>query len=219
MKDYIECDNVGYRESGPDAELRRITRAIDSLKTARILLNNMSTLHRIGILHRDINSYNVTQGRFLHFSTAWTKPHPCLDTDQIESARDLFDQLGITDALNVDQVIELWNKIHPPRLQMWLRAAQNHEYLERLRSYGKRVKNRDMKLWEWIRSYRGRPDLYHWKEPEDLDTKQRSANRTREDTTAAARNKHGRSGRQIPRKHDDMHIVRQIGTLQWHHVE
>ncbi|KAK7931248.1 hypothetical protein PG985_001960 [Apiospora marii] len=173
VKDYIDFDHVGYRETGPDANWRRITRAIDSPKTARTLLNNMSTLHRIGILHRDINSSNVTQGRFLDFSTAWTKPHPCLDTDQIESARDPSDQLGITDACEVDQMIELWNKNHPPKLRLWFRAAQNHEYVERLRSYSKRVKNRNLDLWEWIRSYRGRPDLYDWEGPEDPGAKQR----------------------------------------------
>ncbi|KAK8054160.1 hypothetical protein PG996_013461, partial [Apiospora saccharicola] len=178
VKDYIDFDHVGYRESDPDANWRRITRAIDSPRTARTLLSNMNTLHQIGILHRDINSSNVTQGRFLDFSTAWTKPHPCLNTDQIESARDPFDQLGITDAYDVDYMIELWNRNHPPKFHLWFRAAQNHKYVERLRSYSKRVKNRDLKLWEWIRSYRGRPDLYKW-EPEDLGAKHRKRNSRR----------------------------------------
>lgn len=172
VKEYIDFDHVGERETAPDANWRRIVRAIDSPRTARTLLNNMSTLHQIGILHRDINTSNVAQGRFLDFSTAWTKPHPCLDTDQIESARDPYDQLGITDASGVDQMIEQWNNSHPPRLRLWFRAAQNHKYVERLRSFGKKVKTRDSILCEWLRSYRGRPDLYIWK-PEDLDAKQR----------------------------------------------
>ncbi|KAK7975449.1 kinetochore Sim4 complex subunit FTA2-domain-containing protein [Apiospora arundinis] len=172
VKEFIEYDNVGYREKGTNANLRRITRAIDSPTTAKTLLDNMATLHRIGILHRDINNSNVAQGRFLDFSTSWTKPHPCLDSDQIESTDSPFHQLGITDAYDVDQMIGHWNQFHPPKLRVWLRAAKNQDFLKRLRSYKTKYKDVKKFMWEWIQEYPGRPDLYKW-EPEDLETKQR----------------------------------------------
>ncbi|KAK8097777.1 uncharacterized protein PG998_013263 [Apiospora kogelbergensis] len=178
VKKFIEYDHVGARERGHNSNIRRITRAFDSPRVARELLNNMVTLHRIGILHRDINNSNVAQGRFLDFSTSWTKPHPCLDTNQIESVDDPYDQLGITDAYDVDLMIGHWNRFHPPKLQIWLRAAQNGDYLRRLRSYTNKYKEKKNLRWEWTQKYPGRPDLYKW-EPEDVGAKQRKSKRDR----------------------------------------
>lgn len=176
VKEFIEYDNVGARERGLDANLRRVTRAIDSPKTARALLDNMATLHRIGILHRDINNSNVAQGRFLDFSTSWTKPHPCLDPEQIESSDSPFHQLGITDAYDVDLMIGHWNQYHPPKRRLWFRAAQSQEYLKRLRSYSKKFKDSRNFIWEWTQEYPGRPDLCKW-ESEDMGAKQRRSKR------------------------------------------
>ncbi|KAK6840410.1 hypothetical protein PG995_016164 [Apiospora arundinis] len=148
VKELIDFDPP---DMNANINLRLLIPAIDSSKTARTLFNNMVTLHRCGVLHRDINASNVVKGRFLDFSTSWTKPHPCLETKQIESAKSPYDQLGISDADSLDDMIEIWNKFHPPKLRMWLRAAANHKYLKRLRSYAAK---------------------YEW-EPEDLETKQR----------------------------------------------
>ncbi|KAK8084357.1 kinetochore sim4 complex subunit FTA2 domain-containing protein [Apiospora hydei] len=188
VKDFIEFDNVGYYENGPGDNLRRITRAIDSSRTARTLLDNMAILHRVGILHKDINNSNVAQGRFLDFSTSWIKPHPCLDTRQIESARDPYNQLGITDAYAVDQIIKHWNMLQPPKLRLWFRAAQDRDYIKRLRSYGKRDKGQKDVMSEYIRKYPGRPDLYKW-DPENPNAGQRNAPSRRHDRS---RNKQAR---------------------------
>ncbi|KAI0471071.1 kinetochore Sim4 complex subunit Fta2 [Xylariaceae sp. FL0804] len=98
VKTYIEYPTVDEFDVLPDANLRRITRAIDSPKTARRLIRAIKELHRCGILNGDLNNSNIAKGLFLDFSTAWTVPHPCLDTKTIEASRDKFPLLGDIDA-------------------------------------------------------------------------------------------------------------------------
>ncbi|KAK8115799.1 hypothetical protein PG984_012301 [Apiospora sp. TS-2023a] len=173
VKEFIDFKNLTRPDLDNNLNIQLLVPAIDSHKTARTLFNNMATLHRLGILQRDINASNVVKGRFLDFSCSWTKPHPCLDTKQIESAKSPYDQLGVSDADALDAMIDIWNEYQPHKLRMWLRAAANHKYLERLRSYANRYKDRDPYLWEWTQCYRGRPDLYDWEGSDDLDAKQR----------------------------------------------
>ena len=143
----------------PDANLRRIVRAIDSPKTARKLIKSLKTLHRVGILNRDINNTNITKGLFLDFSTAWTTPHPCLETRQIEAARDPYDQLGLTDAYDVDVLIDQYNKYHPFSKRIWDRAGPNRDYRNRLRLYNPKNPARPDDLSNlFSRGYSVRPD-------------------------------------------------------------
>ncbi|KAK8068905.1 hypothetical protein PG994_005521 [Apiospora phragmitis] len=170
VKEFIDFEKFARLDLVNNINLWLLVPAIDSLKTARTLFKHVVTLHRLGILHRDINASNIVKGRFLDFSCSWTKPHPCLDMNQIESARSPYNQLGVSDADGVDAMIDIWNKFHPPKCRIWLRAAANHQYLTRLRSHKTGDEDRDLYLPEWTRSYRGRPDLYKW-EPEELDAK------------------------------------------------
>ena len=149
----------------PDANLRRIVRAIDSPKTARKLIKSLKALHRIGILNRDINNSNITKGLFLDFSTAWTTPHPCLETRQIEAARDPYDQLGLTDAYDVDDLIDQWNKCHPFSKRIWDRACPDRHYVSRLRLHDPKNPARpDDGLNPFYRGYSLRPDKYRMKD-------------------------------------------------------
>ncbi len=38
--------------------------------------NDLEDLHRLGILVRDITTYNYIGGKLIDFSRAWTAPHP-----------------------------------------------------------------------------------------------------------------------------------------------
>ena len=166
----------------PDANLRRIIRAIDTPKTARRLIKSMKRLHRIGILNRDINNSNITKGLFLGFSTAWTTPHPCLVTRQIEAARDPFDQLGLTDAHDVDELIDEWNKCHPFGKRIWDRACPDRHYLSRLRLHDPNNPARPGDgLNPFYRGYSLRPDKCRIKDYKTL------GKRSREDAKSGAK--------------------------------
>ena len=67
-----------------EKEYEKLLRVLDSPATARELYRNMTTMHRIDITLGDLHTGNVAHGRFLDFSAAWTKPHPCLETATIE---------------------------------------------------------------------------------------------------------------------------------------
>lgn len=136
-------------------------RAIDSPKTARKLIKSIKELHRVGILNRDINNANIVRGLFLDLSCAWTTPHPCLSTKQIEKSRNPFDQVGLIDAYDVDGLIDDWNKYHSFGERIWDRASPSDIYLRRLRLHDPtNLARPDDGLNIFKRGYSLRPDKY-----------------------------------------------------------
>lgn len=178
VKKFIEYEHVGESDFNPGHNYRRTRMAFDSAATARKLIRNMKTLHRAGILNSDINCFNVVQGQFLEFSSALTTPHPCLSTEQIESQRFPFEQVGQWDAYHVDELIDLWNEENPMKKHIWDRAGPNQEYQkDKLRSHQHPPEWRG-DPWNWNRGYRFRPDKFRYdkigkpKEDELGETKQ-----------------------------------------------
>ncbi|KAK6083195.1 hypothetical protein SCUP234_04023 [Seiridium cupressi] len=161
VKELVEVENVGEFDRAPDANYRRIVRAIDFPDTGRKLIQNMKTLHRAGILNRDINNSNVVMGKFLEFSSAWTVPHPCLSTELIDADVGPVGQLGMCDAHRVDGLIEKWNQYHPSKEPIWDRAAPSRKYQARLRSH-RHPEEGWREPWNWNRGYWIRPDKFQW---------------------------------------------------------
>ena len=118
-------------------------------------------LHRVGILNRDINNANIVKGLFLDLSCAWTTPHPCLSTTQIETLNDAYDQIGQTDAYGVDRLIDQWNKCHPFSQRIWDRMGASDDYRQKLRLHDINNPSRpDDGNNVFRRGYRLRPDKY-----------------------------------------------------------
>lgn len=66
------------------------------------MYDDLETLHSLGILLRDINTYNYLGGRLIDFSRSWTMPHPCLENagdrgiceERKEELRQFWNMLG-----------------------------------------------------------------------------------------------------------------------------
>ncbi|KAI1075140.1 kinetochore Sim4 complex subunit FTA2-domain-containing protein [Whalleya microplaca] len=109
-----------------------------SPRSAPRLISTVRTLHRSGILVRDISLANVIEARILEFSMAWTMPHPCL-------ARVRWQDRAHRDACDVDGIIDAWNEMHSVERAgrefegvIWVRMLQNNVYAKKLRSRGNR---------------------------------------------------------------------------------
>ncbi|ETS86495.1 hypothetical protein PFICI_00323 [Pestalotiopsis fici W106-1] len=161
VKKFIEWQPVRNDDFEEGFNRRRIRLAIDSAATARKLIENMKILHRAGILCNDVNNSNVLNGQFLEFSSAFTAPHPCLSTKQIEARKCPFDSLGYWDASAVDEMIEDYNNVHTPSEYIWDRATPNEKYQAKLRSH-QHPPGWKEGPWNWNRGYRFRPDKFRW---------------------------------------------------------
>lgn len=93
VKEYIDIPSLEGLSAAQEAEINVTP------KTAAKLIHNVKTIHRSGIMIRDINTENVFKGKLIEFSVAWTVPHPCL-TKRILNDHDLLPwwQQGSRDA-------------------------------------------------------------------------------------------------------------------------
>ncbi|KAF7538350.1 hypothetical protein G7054_g2948 [Neopestalotiopsis clavispora] len=161
VKKFVDWQPVAFDDYEDGFNRRRIRLAIDSAATARKLIRHVKILHRAGILNNDINSSNVLRGQFLEFSSAFTVPHPCLSTKHIESEKYPYEMVGRWDADGVDELIDLYNKNHPPKDHIWDRAQANRRYQAKLRSH-QRPPGWKEGPWNWDRGYSLRPDKFRW---------------------------------------------------------
>jgi hypothetical protein len=161
VKKFVDWQPVAFDDYEDGFNRRRIRLAIDSVATARKLIRNMKIVHRAGILCNDINSNNVLNGQFLEFSSAFTVPHPCLSTKQIESRDHPFDSVGDWDAFSVDDMINDFNNDNLPSEYIWDRARPNRQYQAKLRSH-QRPPGWKEGPWNWDRGYSLRPDKFRW---------------------------------------------------------
>lgn len=78
VKEYIEIPSLKGLSVAKQTEVNVTP------KTAPRLIRNIRTIHRGGIMIRDINTENVIEGKLIEFSLAWTVPHPCFTPHILE---------------------------------------------------------------------------------------------------------------------------------------
>jgi hypothetical protein len=97
---------------------------------------DLTTLHELGILVRDIHEDNYLNNLLLDLSMAWTMPHPFLE----DMTLDFYLQERTSDALDFFYMIDYWNQENKGNEQKQIREPPGfHEYLNwGLKDLGKR---------------------------------------------------------------------------------
>ncbi|CAJ2511781.1 Uu.00g074060.m01.CDS01 [Anthostomella pinea] len=160
-----DMDAYKYR----DFNLRLVNAMMDRRSGAR-LIRNLKTLHRSGILCRDINTGNVLKGLFIDFSTAWTVPHPMLTPEKMQDSYVFhWSDQGYQDVFELQELLDIWNEEHDFADRIWARIHPDSEYCRKLRSYQdaldpvrrmKRPYNRENYGWRFG------PEKYTWQAAE-----------------------------------------------------
>ena len=142
------------------------------VKTGTQFLRNVIELHHMGIVVRDLHGSNVVDGRILDFSCAWTAPHPCFEPEWLDKNSDHiifgWEERGLRDALDADQIVSEWNELRGSENRIWYRLTPNVDYCKKLRSHSERTvpKTAEERRAESIafeKRYRdigGRPELF-----------------------------------------------------------
>ena len=115
------------------AALRRPLRAIVkelvtdeaefTAKDIKKMLGHLKRLARLGIYPRDVRARNYRAGLLVDFSTAMTEPHYRFEILSEASLADLKSE----DLLLFDSMIQ------EAKIDTWVRATPNHDYMKRLR--------------------------------------------------------------------------------------
>ncbi|KAI1127064.1 kinetochore Sim4 complex subunit FTA2-domain-containing protein [Nemania abortiva] len=114
-------------------------------KTIPKMMRNLKTLHKHGIIHRDIHAANYREGLLVDFSSAITVPHYLLDVKLGYVKADQIYSYEADDEHEFDYMIDKWNDENQTKI--WRRFFANPRYSGRLRSKGEPSNSRVVDRW------------------------------------------------------------------------
>ncbi|ETS77097.1 hypothetical protein PFICI_10971 [Pestalotiopsis fici W106-1] len=145
VKDFVEADFKAIERamctdsiSYDDYQDMLISLSMKDCATGTRLVRAMKSLHRSGILVRDLHNENVAHGKFLDFSSAWTSPHPCFTPDMLYANRNnglAWSDLSVADGWAIDHLVDEWNeRLGQTAGRIPIRMIRNYNYLMKVRS-------------------------------------------------------------------------------------